>query len=66
LDKTIVDYEVEKAAKEKRDRDEEVAYQTAEFERRSGERKEQYDEINGRLQTAKEDLQANLDDIQTW
>lgn len=52
LDKTVVDFEVEKAAKEKRDRDEEVAIQTAEFERRSGERKEQYDEINGRLQTA--------------
>lgn len=36
----------------------------AEFESRSGERKTQFDELNGLLQTAKGDLESNLSEIE--
>jgi len=62
-DKTVVEFEVEKAAKDARDLAAEVARQTADFEQRSGDRKNQFDEINGRLEEAKNNLQGNLNEI---
>lgn len=64
MEKTVVDFEIEKAAKDARDLERATNEALAEFERRSGERKEQFDEINGRLQEAKSNLDANKGDVQ--
>lgn len=65
LQGTIALYEVEKAGKEQRDMDEAVKAATAEFEQRSGERKNQFDTAKGEFDTAAGDLQANLNEIET-
>jgi ElaB/YqjD/DUF883 family membrane-anchored ribosome-binding protein len=64
LEKTVVDFEVEKAAMDARDLERATNEALAEFDRRSGERKSQFDEINGRLTEAKANLKANTDDIE--
>lgn len=50
--------------KDTRDLDEAKTQALAEFESRSGERKTQFDELNGLLQTAKGDLESNLSEIE--
>lgn len=64
LDKTTRDFETEKVAKDKRDLDEAVAEGERLFNERSAERQTQYETLNGLLTTAKDDLQANLDEIE--
>lgn len=63
LDKSTRDFEREKAAKEARDLEEGTAAAEAEFATRSGERKAQFDTLDGLLTTAKDNLKGNLDEI---
>lgn len=64
LTKTETDFEVERIAKEARDLEQAVAEATAEFETRSGERKQAFDDANGILDDKKNALKNNLDEIQ--
>lgn len=63
LEKTRRDFETERVAKEKRDMDAEAEAALAVFDERSAQRKTQFDSINGELTTAKESLEANLNEI---
>lgn len=62
LDATIALYEVEKAGKEARDRDEAAKHALEIFEQRSGEREQAYNTLNATLDTKKKNLKDNLDE----
>merc|ERR1712232_1090029 len=64
FDATNAKFQVEKAAKESRDMEEATKAALAEFNTRSEERKTQFNEKNGELDTAKEALKDNLDEIE--
>lgn len=61
---TDAKFQVEKAAKESRDMEEATKAALAQFDQRSAERKQQFDDLNAELTTAKEELKNNLDEIE--
>jgi len=64
LDTTVALFEVERAAKEARELEEAVQEATREFELRSGEREQQFQDVQGELETAQGELDDNLQAIQ--
>lgn len=64
LEKTANDFELERAAKETRELDEAVKAASAEFDTRSGERKQQFDGLKGTFDEKEADLQSNLTEIE--
>lgn len=64
LDATAALYEVERAGKEQRDRDQAVKEAMAIFNERSTERKNAFDNIDGQVKDAVKNLQDNAAEIQ--
>lgn len=64
LETTEAKFEVERAAKDARELEEATNAALAEFELRSGERKTQFDDVQGELNTAQGELDANLQAIE--
>lgn len=61
---TNAKFQVEKAAKESRDMEEATKAALGEFNTRSEERKTEFDRLNGELDTAKDALKSNMDEIE--
>jgi chromosome segregation ATPase len=65
LDKTEASFETERVAREHRQTQEAADAALADFETRSGERKTQLEGLNATHETARDDLESNLTEIET-